>query len=397
MSLRGKTAVVGLGITQMGKVFGYDSNAFAAEAVKLATEDAGLDKEEIDGLITHTGMSSIYEPLGGLRLSFQNYLGLQSLKLLSYMDVHGATPSQMIQYAAMAIDAGMCNVVVCVCADVPLRGTKSSAGGAYSLAGRETPGILGLGPAHGLPIVAPNIWYAFAAQRHMFEYGTTSRQLGAIAVAQRSWAVMNPIAQMRTPITIEDHQNSRIVAEPLRLLDCCLASNGGIAVIVTSAERARSLKQPPVYILGMGQGHPGDTRRAGSDWMTRTGALTSKETAFRMAGITVRDIDVSQLYDCYTYTVLVTLEDYGFCKKGEGGPFVEDGKLGPGGSCPTNTGGGVLSAYYMQGMTPISEGVIQARGQGGERQVRKHDIVLVSCTGGQLSHHCTLILSPHTS
>ena len=147
----------------------------------------------------------------------------------------------------------------------------------------------------------------------------------------------------------------------------------------------------------MGQGHPGDMRRNGWDVETQTGAPMSKEKAFAMAGITVDDVDVVQAYDCYTYTVLVTLEDYGFCAKGEGGPFVEDGKLGPGGSLPTNTGGGQLSAYYMWGMTPLSEGVIQARGQGGERQVAKHDVVLVTGNGGILDHHSTLVLSPNAT
>jgi acetyl-CoA acetyltransferase len=168
-----------------------------------------------------------------------------------------------------------------------------------------------------------------------------------------------------------------------------------VAVIVSSAERAKDLKQPPAYLWGMGQGHPADLKRAGSDAETQTGAPLAKEQAFHMAGVDVGDIDVCQLYDCYTYTTLVTLEDYGFCAKGEGGPFVADGKLGPGGTLPTNTGGGQLSGYYMWGMTPLSEGVIQARGQGGERQVPNHDVVLVSGNGGILDHHCTLILSPH--
>ncbi len=229
----------------------------------------------------------------------------------------------------------------------------------------------------------------------MSMYGTTNDHFGAIAVAERQWAAMNPLAEHREPMTIEDYHASRWVAEPLHLLDCCLVSNGGVAVIVSRADEARSLQQPPAYIWGMGQGHPGDMRRKGWDVETQTGAPMAKETAFAMAGIGVGDVDVVQAYDCYTYTVLVTLEDYGFCAKGEGGPFVADGKLGPGGALPTNTGGGQLSAYYMWGMTPLSEGVIQARGQGGERQVAKHDVVLVTGNGGVLDHHATIVLSPH--
>jgi acetyl-CoA acetyltransferase len=208
--------------------------------------------------------------------------------------------------------------------------------------------------------------YAMVAQRHMHLYGTSNDHLGAIAVAEREWANRNPAAQFfDTPMTLDDYRNSRWVVEPFHLFDCCLVSNGGLAVIVTSAERARDLPRPPVYILGMGQGHPG-----GDPAETLTsGAPLARDTAFAMAGITLADVDVAELYDCYTFTVLVTLEDYGFCKKGEGGPFVADGRIGPGGALPVNTGGGQLSSFYMWGMTPVSEAVIQMRGDGGARQV----------------------------
>jgi len=156
------------------------------------------------------------------------------------------------------------------------------------------------------------------------------------------------------------------------------------------------MKAPPVYVLGMGQGHPGDPLRAGSDWETETGAKIAARTVFSMAGLGPSDMTQLQLYDCYTYTVLVTLEDYGFCAKGEGGPFVADGKLGPGGSLPTNTGGGELSGYYMWGMTPLSEAVIQGRGQGGERQ-QPNDSILCTGNGGILNYHGALILSPNRS
>jgi acetyl-CoA acetyltransferase len=231
----------------------------------------------------------------------------------------------------------------------------------------------------------------------MHLYGTTSEQFGTIAVGQRQWAQMSPWAQMRKPMTLEDHHNSRFITEPLRLLDCCLVSNGAVAVIVTSAERARDLRQPPVNVLGYAQCAPGDNLRTDRHPGVETGAKRSGEIAFRMAGITRDEIGTCQLYDCYTYTVLVTLEDYGFCAKGEGGPFVADGKLGPGGSLPTNTGGGQLSGYYMWGFTPLSEAVVQARGQGGARQVPRNDFVLVSANGGILNYHATIILSPHTS
>lgn len=392
-ALKGKAAITGLGITAQGRIYGHSAAWFAAEAIKLAVEDAGLRKEEIDGLLVNQGVTPL-PGMGGLDL--QNHLGLTNLRLLASMNVGGATAGIMVQYAALSVIHGLATHVVCVFADAPLREGRGG-GAAYGGVGSALApqGMRGLYTAFGM--FGVNAQYALAARRHMGRYGTTNDHFGAIAVAQRQWATMNPLAQQREPITLEDYHASRWVAEPLHLLDCCLVSNGGVAVIVSPADRAKDLKQPPVYLWGMGQGHPGDLRRKGWDVETQTGAPIAKERAFRMAGIDVRDIDVCQIYDCYTYTVLVTLEDYGFCPKGEGGPFVADGKLGPGGALPTNTGGGQLSGYYMWGMTPLSEGVIQARGQGGERQVPKHDVVLVTGNGGILDHHCTLVLSPHAA
>src|SRR3990170_874169 len=362
--LKGKAAISGLGITEQGRIYGHSAAWFAAEAIRLAIEDAGLRKHEIDGLLVNQGVTPP-PGMGGLEL--QNQLGLTNLRLLASMNVGGATAGIMVQYAALAIAHGMAHHVVCVFADAPLREGR---GGGEAYGGRgpapPPPGMRGLYDAFG--VFGANARYALAARRHMGLYGTTSDHPGAIAVAQRRWATMNPLAAQPEPITLEDYHASRWVVEPLHLLDCCLVSNGGVAVIVSAADRARDLKQPPVYIWGIGQGHPGDLRRAGWDAETQTGAPIAKEQAFRMAGIGVNDIDVCQIYDCYTYTVLVTLEDYGFCAKGEGGPFVAGGALRPGGSLPTNTGGGQLSGYYMWGMTPLSEGGIQARGQGGERQ-----------------------------
>jgi len=387
--LRGKAAISGLGITEMGRIYGHDAGHFAAKAVQLAIEDAGLRKDQVDGLLVNPGVTPV-AGMGGVGL--QNHLGLANLRLLSSMNVGGATANVMVQYAALAVAHGLANHVVCVFADAPLREKGSSGGGAYAGMGRTVrpSGMGGLYTAYG--VFGVNAHYAIATRRHMAMYGTTSDQLGAIAVAERGWAQLNPLAEHREPMTLDDYRASRWVVEPLRLFDCCLVSNGGVAVIVSRADEAKDLRQPPAYILGMGQGHPGDFRRRGWDVETQTGAPIAKERAFAMAEITLEDIDVVQAYDCYTYTVLVTLEDYGFCKKGEGGPFVADGKLGPGGSLPTNTGGGQLSAYYMWGMTPLSEGVIQARGQGGERQVAKHDVVLVTGNGGVLDHHSTLVL-----
>ena len=387
-------AIAGLGITEMTRQYTGDATTLAVRAIALALEDAGLQKDDLDGLLINGGISSMNpSATGSLGLSLQTTSGLRNLRLVNHMNAAGSTAAQMVHYASLAIEAGMANAVVCVFADAPLT-PGQSAGGAYGQV-RSVTGMAGLGPAYGY--FGANTGYALAAQRHMALYGTTHDQLGAIAVSTRAWATMNPRAMQRNPITLEDYHNSRWIVEPLHILDCTLVSNGAVAVIVTSSERARALKQPPVYVVGMGQGHPGNPRRKGYENEVNTGAALARDSAFRMAGITNDDVDVCEFYDCYTYTTLVTLEDYGFCKKGEGGAFVEDGKLGPGGSRPTNTGGGELSGYYMWGMTPLSEGVIQARGQGGERQVPKHDVVLVSCQGGVLDYHGCLVFSPQPS
>ncbi|ETK36939.1 thiolase family protein [Microbispora sp. ATCC PTA-5024] len=377
--------IAGLGITEMGKVYGRTAPEFAAEAVRLAAADAGLELGEVDGLLTNTGLSR------DVGLGLQRDLGLRDLRLLSEVQAYGSSAGAMVQYASMAVSCGMADAVACVFADAPLK-ERSPGGSAYASAGRAPKGWQGLAAASG--ISSATTMYALAARRHMTTYGTTSEQLGAIAVAQRAWAARNPLAQLREPITLADHQASRWITEPFHLLDCCLVSNGGVAVIVTSADRAAHLRQPPVHVLGWAQAHPGHVMGRGSDFGLVSGAAISGPAALKMAGVTLSDVGVAELYDCYTYTVLISLEDYGFCAKGEGGDFVTSGVLGPEGSLAVNTGGGQLSSYYMWGMTPLSEAVIQARGQGGDRQAARNDVVLVSGNGGVLDHHSTLVLSP---
>jgi len=386
--LKGKCAIAGLGLTPMGRV--YDSAmGFAVEAVRLALADAGLERSDLDGICLNPGLAWGDVPMGSFAL--QQALGLRDLRYSVAMNLGGASAAAMIQNAAMAIDAGMATTIACVFSDAPLKppkksdDKKSGSAAAYAFAS-------GLNAAYGQ--FGVNALYALVANRHMHRYGTTNDDLGAVAVAERAWANRNPAAQFHaTPLSLEDYHRSRWIVEPFHLLDCCLVSNGGAAVIVTSAERARDLKQPPVYLWGFGQGHPGGDP---IDTLV-SGAPVAKEVAFRMAGIEIGDVDVAELYDCYTFTVLVTLEDYGFCKKGEAGAFLRETGIGPGGGLPVNTGGGQLSSFYMWGMTPVSEGVIQARGQGGARQVADHDVVLVSGNGGILSTHSTLVLSPLAS
>ena len=380
------TAITGLGLTEMGRVY-QDAEDLAAEAVFLALEDAGLQKSDLDGLLINAGIGE------GVGVPLHMTLGLKELNLLTYMQGYGSTAGQMIQYASMAVANGLATTVCCVFADAPLKEKQRSS--AVSYARRSQPDAMSaLDTIYGVVGALPK--YALAAQRHMDLFGTTQEQLGAVAISQRQWAAMNPRASKREPLDLDAYNASPWVVEPFHVLDCCLVSNGAVAVIVTSAERARDLKQPPVYIRGFAQAHNHDTGQADHDPLIHTAGTRSAPRALAMADATVSEVTQCQLYDCYTYTVIVTLEDYGFCKKGEGGSFVADGQLGPGGALPTNTGGGELSSFYMWGMTPVSEAVIQGRGQAGERQA-PNDLIMVSGNGGVLAYHSTLMLSPEAA
>ena len=388
MSLRGRAAIAGLGITPQGKVYGRTPVGFAVEAVRLALDDAGLTRGDLDGLLVNPGLS--WGDFGMASFQLQQAMGLRDLRLSASMNSGGATAATMVQVAAQAIASGQCRAVACVFSDAPLKPPRPAGSGDAARSGSAGAYGFGRGLEAAYGHFGVNAAYAMIARRHMHRFGTTNDHLGAIAVAQRQWANRNPAAQFfATPMTRDDYHRSRWVVEPFHLLDCCLVSNGGIAVIVTSAERARDARRAPVYVLGMGQGHPGGDPL---DTLT-SGAPLAAAQAFAMADLTRDDIDVVELYDCYTFTVLVSLEDYGFCAKGEGGAFVGDGtRLAPGGALPVNTGGGQLSSFYMWGMTPISEAVIQLRGDGGERQVRDARVALVSGNGGILSTHATLVL-----
>lgn len=383
--MKNRAAICGLGITEMGRVY-KSATEFAMEAVFLALKDSGLDKSELDGLLINAGLTN------GIGLGLHNNLGLQELNLLTFIQGYGSSAGQMIQYASMAIANGMADYVACVFADNPLQEGKT-AGASYTRT-RKTDALASLNSLYG--ISGANTMYALAAQRHMDTYGTTQEQLGAVAISQREWAAFNDRATKREPLDMDTYLASPWVIEPFHVLDCCLVSNGGVAVILTSAERAKDLAQPPVYVRGFGQAHSHDTGRSDKDSLLASPGNRSGARALSMADAKLEDITQCQLYDCYTYTVLVTLEDYGFCKKGEGGAFVEDAHLGPGGSLPTNTGGGELSSFYMWGMTPLTEGIIQGRGHGEQRQV-DNDLILVTGNGGILNYHSTLLLSPEAA
>jgi acetyl-CoA acetyltransferase len=243
-------------------------------------------------------------------------------------------------------------------------------------------------------LVSAPIQYALPAMRHMYEFGTTSKQFGAIAVACRKHGALTPNAVWRTPITLAEHQESRMIVDPFHRLDCCGTTDGAGAVIVTSAERARDLAQRPVYVLGLGQhASHADVQYAAS--MTTTAAKGASRQAYAMSGLGPKDIDVAELYDCFTSVVLVTLEDYGFCEKGEGGPFVENGRIELGGELPVNTSGGLLSQVNASGFFHITEAATQMRGSAGARQVADAQTAIVSGQCAVTGVNACLILGNH--
>ncbi|MFC1860756.1 hypothetical protein ACFLYL_00520 [Chloroflexota bacterium] len=375
-NLKDTCAIVGIGETKFGKLPGVTDEALNIEACKNAIEDAGLTKNDVDGLLSQ-------QLFHDTSMWYSNWLGEKmglSLKYTTDIDIGGASPVAMVQHAVMAINAGLCNVVVCTCGEAQ-RSSRSDPRRVNRQGDFERPFGM-LGAMHG---------YALACQRHMYEYGTTSEQLGAIAVACRKHASMNENAQQHEPITIYDYMNSKMFCEPFRLLDICQVTDGGAAVVVTSVDRARNLRHLPVYVTGMGNHHP----HKGIGWapnMTTTGAKVSGRMAYEMAGMTPKDIDIAEIYDCFTYTALVTLEDYDFCKKGDGGPFVESGRIEIGGELPVNTHGGLLSQGHVDGMNHITEAVKQLRRDCGLRQVKGAEVAIVSGNGGVLSNHTTIIL-----
>jgi acetyl-CoA acetyltransferase len=372
--MRGHSVIAGIGQTAFGKLPGRSTVSMNIEAVRHALADAGIEKDMVDGLFVKCP-TSLIESFYAQKLS--EAMGIVP-KVGGVWDQGGAANTSMIGMAAMAIEAGQCEVAIVGFADNPRTGTPQ----AY----RKPKGQAAPYGWFGVPS-----GYAMLAQRHMGEYGTTGEQLGAIAVAARKHGAVNPRAALRKAITLEDHQSSRWIVEPLRRDDCCLVSDGGAAVVVMSAERAKTLGiDHAVPILGFGQGQ--------TSWevelrptLTSTAATQSAETAFAMAGLRPQDIDVAQLYDCFTITVLMMLEDYGFCEPGQGGKFVENGALEVGGILPTNTSGGLLSETGMPGMQLVIEAVRQLRGQSTS-QVADAATAIIGNQGGTMTTHSTLIL-----
>ncbi|MGH7799081.1 MAG: thiolase family protein [Thermodesulfobacteriota bacterium] len=382
--MRAKYAIVGVGQSPIGKVSGSSALSLLAFAMKNAIEDAGLRKQEIDGIISR-GPDDIYchhQRIGeilGLDVSFSTSL-----------DNGGASQCLAIALACMVIEAGLCQTVVCGYGRDSWSRTRSPQAKMRMALVPETHRPREFGPEFGyFGAVAT---HALGARRHMHLYGTTKEQLGVVAITFRNHASKNPHAQMREPLTMEQYLNSRPIVEPFGLYDCSLVTDGAGAVVVTSVERAKNLRKPPVYILGFGSAN--NLRGWFFDnHMVDTAARKSAEIAYRMAGITTQYVDTVQLNDPFTFMVLVQLEDYGFCKKGEGGPFVASGALGLDGVLPANTSGGQLSEGHVDGMLQIVEAVRQLRHEyHSERQVKGVEIALVSGHGGNTVCHSTLIL-----
>jgi acetyl-CoA acetyltransferase len=356
-----------------------------AQAADRALADAGLTYDDIDGYATAGFM-----PMYAVQLC--EYLGLRP-NHLDETNVGGASYEVLVEHAAQAIEAGACETVLVSYGSVQLSAMGRRLG-------TGTPGsgaLVGVGAYDQLwgNTLVGN--YALAAMRHMHEYGTTPEQLAEIAVTMRAHAAHNPQAQYREPLTVEDVVGSRLIADPLHMLDCCVISDGGAACVVTTAERAKDLPGTAVRILGAAHAMTHSTNISAMPEITRTSAAQSGPEAFRRAGLTPADVDVAQIYDSFTITALLTLEDLGFCAKGDGGPFVENGRLRYDGALPTNTDGGGLSACHpgMRGMFLIVEAVRQLRGDGGPTQVPDVEVALVHGTGGMLSTGATMLLGLH--
>jgi len=374
--LRDKAAVVGVGYTaQQGTVPNRTAMSLALEASKNAIEDAGLRSEDIDGLLLQPVM-------GTHSYNVAAHLGI-NLRFTANHDVMGASANCIAHLAAMAVASGLANYVLCLYATTSQSGRPMMMGGGARPAGSDS--------AYGL--FGASMQYALAARRGMHEFGTGPETWKHIAVNTRKWANLNPRATFYDrPMSFDDYFAEPWIAEPFRRADCCLVSDGARAFIVTTAERARALKQPPVYISGIGQHHHTADIVQSKFAAGPTGAQHSGEAALAMAGISLADIDACEIYDCFTYTVELTMQSYGFFKRGEGKDFFKDGRTAPGGEFPVNTSGGLLSEVYYMGFTPLTEAVMQLRGQCGPRQLKDPHHILVSGNGGILQTHSTTIL-----
>ena len=379
MSLRGRAAIVGVAdaVSPTGEL-DAQGRALEARVIREALADAGLTLADVDG-VCH-GQSSV---------GLAEYLAIHP-RFTESTNTGGSSYEIHVEHAAAAIAAGLCEVVIGVYASTPRSDRRHGRSREFQRPPGPNPMVEWEQP-YGMRM--PMGPYALAASRHMAEFGTTSEQLAQIAVSTRAWAAMNPRARYRDPITVEDVLASPIQSSPLHLLDCCLVTDGAGAFVMTTAERARALPKPPVYVLGAATCHDHSMISQMPDVTVTPGAV-SGPNAFRQAGVKPSEVDVLMGYDSFTITALLHLEDLGFCAKGEGGPFVEDGRTGPGGPLPMNTNGGGLSYTHpgQYGMFLIVEAARQLRGEAGPRQVRGAEIAVAHGSGMVLSVMSTLVL-----
>lgn len=373
--LRGAAAIVGVGLSGLPSASERTAMEILAEAVYRALDDAGLKLGDIDGLFT--GSSYHFLP----SLSVAEYLGLKP-KFQDTTMVGGSSFVGHLLNAALALHAGLCDVAL-IC-----YGSNQGSGfGKLKTMSETQPYEVPYEPRY--PISS----YALAAARHMHEYGTRREDLAEVAVAARNWAQLNPLAIKRDPLTVEDVLKARMISDPLGLLDCCLVSDGGGAVVLVRTERANDFPKAPVFVLGCA-GATTHRQIACMASLTTTAAADSGPRAFEMAGLRPSDIDVVELYDAFTINTVLFLEDLGFCEKGEGGAFVRDGRIAPGGALPVNTNGGGLSCCHpgMYGIFTVIEAVQQLRGECGDRQVTGARTAVAHGNGGVLSSQVTSIL-----
>ena len=367
---RDRAAIAGVGYAPFSRDSGVSTLTLAVDAITAAVTDAGLDLDDVDGLATHRiGDSTppwVVAPT----------LGLDDVTW--YLDQFGggSVSHAVVGQAAAACALGLADVIVCY------RAINARSEFRMGATGRGPSPIYDAQYQAPAGYFAPPQQFAMMARAHMLKYGTTTEQFGQVAVQQRANAVLNPRALSRRPITLADHAASRWVVEPFRLLDCCLETDAACAVVVTSAERARDLRRPAVSISAAAWGGGHTFLNEGRRDLTATGAAALAPRLYAMAGIGPADIDLAELYDCFTYSVLVQLEDYGFCAKGEGGPFVASGATALGGALPVNTHGGFLSEGYVHGINHLAEAVQQLRGEAGERQVPGAEVALSTSQPG---------------
>src|SRR6516165_1539735 len=371
---RGGAAIVGVAESDLGQVAeGMSVFDLMAQGAKRALDDCGLRLKDVDGLFAATTQSRLSV------LALAEYLGISPRFLGSTM-VGGSSFEYHVAHAMGAIALGLCEVAV-----IAYGSTQRSLGRRATSAREVNPYETPFRP------FLPSSAYALAASRHMHEFGTTREQLAAVAA--REWALLNPAAWEKKPLTIPDVLSSRMISYPFTVRDCCLVTDGGGAVIMTTQERGRSLQKAPVYVLGCGQAITHANISSMPD-LTVTGGLRSGRAAYAMAGLGPKDIDVVELYDAFTINTILFLEDFGFCPKGEGGRFVADGRIAPGGSLPVNTNGGGLSYCHpgMYGLFLLIEATRQLRHECGARQVADCEVAIAHGNGGVLSSQATVIL-----